>query len=251
LRDLVSYDGKHNEANGEDNRDGTDKNVSWNCGVEGPTEDANVNALRERQMRNFLATLLLSQGVPMLLGGDPVGHTQGGNNNAYCQDNELGWINWDLAPSQASLLAFTRKLIELRKRHPLFRRRSFFQGADVNGTKVKDIVWLTPDGREMKEEEWQQSFARCLGVHLSGVGLTETDARGGSLRDGDFLWLLNSHHEPIPFVLPALHETTQWRVLIDTRYEQEPPAELCATGSAYPLDGRSLVLLQAADETHT
>ncbi len=167
LQDLVSYNQKHNEANGEDNRDGTDNNRSWNCGVEGPTDDPDVKALRSQQKRNLLATLLLSQGVPMLLAGDAIGHTQQGNNNAYCQDNEISWINWDEASADLELLAFARRVIALRKDHPVFRRRNFFQGRAIKGVGVKDILWLMPDGREMTDEEWGQEFARSLGVLLS------------------------------------------------------------------------------------
>src|SRR5205823_355533 len=177
LRDLVSYDEKHNEANGEDNKDGTDDNRSWNCGVEGPTDDPDVNALRARQQRNFLATLLLSQGVPMMLSGDSIGHTQNGNNNAYCQDNELSWIHWNLGEAEQELLAFTQRMIALRKSHPVFQRRNFFQGRSIKGAGIKDIHWLMPNGHEMTDEEWNKESARCLGVFLSGK-LEEQAERG-------------------------------------------------------------------------
>ncbi len=194
LQDLVSYNQKHNEANGEDNRDGTDNNRSWNCGVEGPTDDPAVNALRAQQKRNFLATLFLSQGVPMMLAGDAIGHTQNGNNNAYCQDNEISWIDWDPAAIDKSLLSFVQKLITLRKSHPVFRRRNFFQGRAIKGVGVKDILWLRPDGREMTDDEWNADSARSLGVFMSGQGLDEVDERGQPLRDQNFLMLMNAHH---------------------------------------------------------
>ncbi|HSS98340.1 MAG TPA: glycogen debranching protein GlgX, partial [Terriglobales bacterium] len=164
LNDLVSYNGKHNEANGEENRDGTDNNRSWNCGAEGPTDDPTVNALRARQKRNLLATLLLSQGVPMLLAGDAIGHSQNGNNNAYCQDNEISWINWALKPEEQNLLSFAQFIIALRKNHPAFHRRNFFQGRAIKGAEIKDIQWLRPDGKEMTDEEWKQDSARCMGM---------------------------------------------------------------------------------------
>ncbi|HEX3061421.1 MAG TPA: glycogen debranching protein GlgX, partial [Usitatibacter sp.] len=173
LNDLVSYNEKRNEANGEENRDGTDNNLSWNCGAEGPTEDAAVNALREQQKRNFLATLLLSQGVPMLLAGDEVGRTQQGNNNAYCQDNEINWHDWYWDDARWSLLNFTKKMIRLRKAHPIFRRRDFFHGVLVGDSGRKDVAWLKPDGHEMTVEEWEKDFARCLGMWLNGEGLPE------------------------------------------------------------------------------
>ncbi|MDA0226026.1 MAG: glycogen debranching protein GlgX, partial [Proteobacteria bacterium] len=183
LADVVSYNDKHNEANGEDNRDGHNHNLSWNCGVEGPTDDPAVLALRERQKRNLLATLFLSQGVPMLLAGDERGRTQQGNNNAYCQDNEISWLDWAPDPAAASLLEFTQRLITLRRRHPAFRRRDFFQGRPLHGHDVKDIQWLKPDGHEMTDEEWGQGFARCLGVYLSGAGLNEVDRQGERVHD--------------------------------------------------------------------
>ncbi|MBA3914995.1 MAG: glycogen debranching protein GlgX, partial [Acidobacteriales bacterium] len=175
LQDLVSYNGKHNEANGEDNRDGTDNNRSWNCGTEGPTDDPQINALRMQQKRNFIATMFLSQGVPMLLAGDAIGHTQGGNNNAYCQDNEISWINWELSPPDRELLHFTQRMIALRKNHPVFHRRNFFQGRAIKGEGISDIIWLNPDGKEMGDEAWRNDSARCLGVFLSGSGLDEQD----------------------------------------------------------------------------
>jgi isoamylase len=244
LHDLVSYNDKHNEANGEENRDGSDDNVSWNCGVEGPSEDPEIRALRARQKRNFLATLLFSQGVPMLTAGDEMGRTQQGNNNAYCQDNEISWIDWELSAQARELFEFTRRLIRLRKAHPVFHRRSFFLGAHIRGGGVKDILWLKPDGAEMTDEEWQHSFARCLGMYLAGEGLEEVGERGQPLRDANFLVLLNAHHERIDFVLPGLHPESRWWFDLDTgRPGSAVRDHSYAAGQAYPLEGRSLVLL--------
>jgi len=244
LHDLVSYNDKHNEANGEENRDGHDHNISWNCGVEGPTEDPGIRALRARQRRNFLATLLFSQGVPMIVAGDEMGRTQHGNNNAYCQDNETSWLNWNLADEDRELFNFVRRLIRIRKAHPVLRRRAFFRGARVAGGGVKDIQWLKPDGAEMTEEEWQQSFARCLGMYLAGEGLDEMDDRGRPLRDVNFLVLLNAHHERIDFVLPALHPNSRWWFDLDTgRPDEAVRSRDYAAGQSYPLEGRSFVVL--------
>ena len=197
LQDLVSYNEKHNEANGENNRDGNNNNLSWNCGVEGPTDDTNIQALRAKQKRNLLATLLLSQGVPMIYAGDAIGHTQMGNNNAYCQDNPISWLNWDLQPQDRDLLAFVQRMINLRKRHPVFRRKRFFQGRPIKGANVKDVLWLNPAGHEMSEDEWRDPSVRCLGMFLSGQGLDETDERGRKVGDENFLVLLNAHHEDV------------------------------------------------------
>jgi len=244
LQDLVSYNGKHNEANGEDNRDGTDNNRSWNCGAEGPTEDPEVNQIRTRQKRNFLATLLLSQGVPMILAGDAIGHTQNGNNNAYCQDNETSWINWDPRYMDNELLAFAQRVIALRKDHPVFRRRNFFQGRNIRGAGIKDIVWLKPDGQEMTEQEWNQEFARSLGVVLSGEALDEVDERGERIRDENFLLLLNAHFEEIPFVLSTLPSENGWYVMLDTSCQTSRDAStFYRSGDSYPLQPRSLALL--------
>ena len=234
LQDLVSYNEKHNEANLEENRDGNNNNLSWNCGVEGPTDDPVVNALRARQKRNMLATLLLSQGVPMLVAGDEIGRTQNGNNNAYCQDNGLSWLDWGHDPE--------------RRTHPVFRRRHFFQGRPLHGSEAKDIVWLKPDGSEMTAEEWNQDFARCLGVYLAGSALTEVDARGQRVVDDDFVVLFNAHHDPVPFRLPAKtlapHGDGQWQAIVDTaRDDGLAPDGVFEAESTYPLEGRSLVLL--------
>ena len=244
LEDLVSYNEKHNEANGEDNRDGDANNRSWNCGVEGPTEDPAILALRARQKRNLLATLFLSQGVPMLLAGDELGRTQRGNNNAYCQDNEISWLDWALRDANEPLLAFVQKLAHLRRSHPTLRRRSFFQGRRIVGPDVKDIVWLNPDGQEMSDAEWGQAFARCLGMYLAGRALEEQNERGRALVDDDLLVLLNAHHEVIPFALPTFNGSTLWNTVIDTQYDSGlAPEARYEAGMQYPLQGRSVVLL--------
>jgi len=243
LQDLVSYNEKHNEANGEENRDGNNDNRSWNCGVEGPTDDANILALRAKQKRNLLATLLLSQGIPMLYAGDSIGHTQKGNNNAYCQDNEISWINWDLKPQDRDFMAFVQRMIHLRKRHPVFRRRRFFQGRPIKGANVKDVLWLNPAGSEMSEEEWRNPSTRCLGMFLAGLGLDETDERGRKLGDENFLLLLNGHHEDVTFTLPTFHPGCRWVAWMDTsRYDSLRGADTHDSGTNYPLQARSLVV---------
>jgi glycogen operon protein len=233
LHDLVSYDRKHNEANLEGNRDGSDNNRSWNCGVEGPTANAAINVLRERQKKNLLATLFFSQGVPMLVAGDEMGRTQAGNNNAYCQDGPLCWLDWDLDEDARSLFTFTRKVLQLRGRHPLFRRRTYFRGRTVRDPEMKDISWLNPDASEMSDHDWNQTFARALGVLISGRGLTERDELSRLVEDDDLLLLLNAHHEDIVFTLPA----GEWRQLLDTSGEAPPE------GETYPVRARSLALL--------
>ncbi len=244
LHDLVSYNSKHNEANGEENRDGTDNNRSWNCGAEGPADDPEVKQLRARQKRNFMATILLSQGVPMLLAGDEIGRTQGGNNNAYCQDNEISWVDWTPELMDRNTFGFVRQLIALHKEHPVFRRRKFFQGRKIKGAEIKDIVWLRPDGGEMTDEEWNQDFARCLGVALSGAAIDEVNERGQRVHDENFLLLMNAHFEEIPFVLPAPPLGAGWIALIDTSCQISGDANRFFFGSAsYPLQARSLTLL--------
>ena len=245
LADLVSYNVKHNLANGEDNRDGTDDNGSWNCGIEGPTADPAVVALRERQMRNLLATLFLSQGIPMLLSGDEMGHTQRGNNNAYCQDNELSWLDWPPTESGRRLIDFTRRLIRLKHANPVFHRRTFFQGRRIHGSAVKDLAWFRPDGHEMTDEEWQNSLSRCLGLRLSGDAIEEVDDMGEPIVGDTFLILLNAHHEPVPFVLPAHEGRVRWEPVLDTRDWDggaDRPAQ--RTGEQYGLEGRSLAVLR-------
>jgi glycogen operon protein len=247
LADLVAYNDKHNQANGEDNRDGNDHNLSWNCGVEGPTEDAEVLALRARQQRNFIATLLLSQGIPMLLAGDEIGRTQQGNNNAYCQDNELSWVDWSPGDGKRSLLAFTRRLIALRAAHPVFRRRDFFQGRPLIGSSVRDIVWLQPDGSEMTEQVWQQDYARALAVFLSGDGLNETDARGRAVRDDSFVLLFNAAAETVTFVLPPSLHLAAGELLVDTTRAEDPLTEApFDPARPFELPGRGLALIRFA-----
>jgi glycogen operon protein len=244
LQDLVSYNHKHNEANQENNRDGTDHNLSYNYGVEGPTDKPGINAIRQQQKRNFLATLFLSQGVPMLLAGDEMGRTQHGNNNAYCQDNAISWQNWALTPEQRELQDFVRRLIALRQEHPVFSRRNFFHGRDIRGGLAKDIFWMTPDGEEMTDDEWNTAFARCLGVYFAGDALDERDRRGRPLVDDNFLLLVNAYHEAIDFTLPHFHEDMDWYALFDTAHAAglEPRGYFASTGT-YPLTGRSLALL--------
>lgn len=244
LHDLVSYQRKHNEANGEENRDGADNNQSWNCGAEGPTEDPEILALRARQKRNLLATLLLSQGVPMLVAGDEMGHTQRGNNNAYCQDNEISWINWSLTEADLELLSFVRQLIQFRRDHPAFRRRSYFQDHSRREGE-KSILWFDPHGLEMGVNEWNQGFARCLGMYLLGDAIGEADEQGRHVVDDDFILLINAHHEEIPFVLPGFQAHSRWQLALDTsRSSSASEDRRYASGDIFPLQGRSLALLQ-------
>ncbi len=242
LRDLVSYNEKHNQANGEDNRDGDNHNNSWNMGVEGPTDDPVIRAARLTQMRNFLATLLLSQGTPMLLAGDERGRTQGGNNNAYCQDNVISWLDWDTDPEGEQLLAFTRRLIALRRQHPMLHRRNFFQGPLVPGGTEYDVEWLSPDGQEIGPALWHNPELRCFGLLLNGRVMQELDARGNPVHDDVLLILFNAGHDPIPFILPDWPEDPVWEVLIDTadpdlNQARSPSSEI------YQLRPRSLVVL--------
>jgi glycogen operon protein len=236
LHDLVSYNHKHNEANLDDNRDGPDDNGSWNCGVEGPTDDPQVLKLRARQKRNQLATLLLSQGVPMLLAGDELGRTQQGNNNTYCQDNGLSWVHW--AASDQELVAFTAAIVALRKAHPTFRRRKYFQGRGLHG---QDLQWLTPLGADMTSENWADPFTKCFGALFTAAGFDEKNGYGEPITDDDFLLLLNAHYEPVDFVLPAPHA---WETLVDTARMPVPGAPAEAQQTRYVIDGRSLVVLR-------
>ncbi len=243
LHDLVSYDGKHNEANGEGNRDGHDHNLSWNCGEEGPCDDPAVRDLRARQKRNLLATLLFSQGVPMLLAGDELGRTQRGNNNAYCQDNATSWVDWRPEAEELAFSDFVAHLVQLRRRHPALRRRTFFPERRRRHEQ-RSVVWFGPDGLEMSDAEWHHGFARCLGLYLAGDGIGERDARGAPVVDDDLLLLLNAHHDAIPFILPGFRSLRRWRIAVDTargRIDQE--ARRLAPGDVYPLEARSLVLL--------
>jgi glycogen operon protein len=243
LADLVSYNDKHNEANGEDNRDGHGHNLSWNCGTEGPSDDADVRALRARQQRNFIATLLLSQGVPMLLAGDEIGRTQQGNNNAYCQDNAISWVDWQLDAERLSLLDFTARLIALRKAHPVFRRRDFFQGRPLRGSEVHDIVWLRPDGSPMNDDEWRLDHARALAVFLSGEGLNDVDRRGRALRDHSFALLFNADENPVRFIRPAHLGVSGGELLVDTADTAAVPRRFEAT-VPFELGARALALVR-------
>jgi isoamylase len=253
LRDLVSYDRKHNEANGDYNRDGTDDDRSWNCGAEGPTDDPAVNELRARQVRNFLVTLFCSQGVPMLLAGDEMSRTQRGNNNAYCQDNEVSWIDWEAAGKQQDLIDFTCMLSELRRAHPVFRRRRFFSGqAAADG--LQDIVWLTPAGRTMTDNDWQTGYARSLSVFLNGDAITEPGPRGERVRDDSFLLLFNANREPVTFTVPGVRFGAGWEVLISTATAMGAPspgagaAIAVRPGQRIELAGRSIMVLRGIED---
>jgi isoamylase len=244
LEDLVSYNDKHNEANGEGNRDGHNENRSWNCGVEGPSADAAVLALRRRQKRNLLASLLLSQGVPMILGGDELGRTQRGNNNAYCQDNEISWSDWDLDERRGEFLEFARRIVRLRREHPVFSRRRFVRADTLTPEGLKEIIWLNPEGREMAGSDWQQDFARCLGVYLAGAAIERRGRRGAPIRDNNFLLLLNAHHEAIGFRVSEVLAGKSWTAVLDTALADPFQARPLPAGAEYPLQGRSLALLE-------
>ncbi len=247
LTDLVSYNEKHNIENLENNRDGENNNLSWNMGVEGPApRNLNLNNARRQQKRNLLTTLLLSQGVPMLLAGDETGRTQNGNNNAYCQDNEINWVNWAIDRHDHEFLEFVGRLIRLRKEHPVFRRRHFFQGRHIKGKNVKDILWLRPDGKEMSDREWTLGYARCLGFVLHGDAIEEQDERGRRIHDDTYLLLLNADAEPIRFRMPRHVEFARWGVEIDTCYDdgQRLDRRTFNTGEYYPLEARSMVVLR-------
>jgi glycogen operon protein len=219
LNDLVSYNHKHNHANGEGNRDGESHNRSWNCGVEGPTNDLEVVALREKQKRNFIATLLLSQGVPMLLHGDEIGRTQRGNNNAYCQDAAVSYVDWTDVREHWALLEFTQKVTRMRSEHPVFRRRRFFQGLPVRGKVgdgLSDIVWFNPSGAPMTGNDWDAGFAKSVGVFLNGGAISEPDPRGQHIVDDTFLLLFNAHYEDITFIMPDDRYGQSWEIVLDT-----------------------------------
>jgi len=247
LGDLVSYDRKHNEANGESNRDGADDNRSWNCGAEGPSDDAAIETLRNRQVKNFLALLLCGVGTPMLLMGDEVRRTQRGNNNAYCQDNDTSWYDW--AHADETLLAFTRDLIRLRSAHPVFCRRRWFQGRPIFGTGVSDIGWFTPAGSEMSDQDWQAGFAKSLGVFLNGDAVSMLDEHGQRIVDDSFYVMLNAHSEPVEFVLPESKWGEQWSVAIDTSelpdgMDVEAHRPQLAAGEHVHVQAWSMVLLR-------
>lgn len=242
LHDLVSYNDKHNEANGEDNQDGENHNRSWNCGWEGPTDDPGINDLRNRQKRNFLTTLFLSQGVPMLLAGDEIGRTQQGNNNAYCQDNEISWIDW--ASADQKLYDFTRKLIEFRKSHPVFCRRRWFQGQPIKGRGLEDIAWFLPDGKEMADENWNEDYARSLGVFLNGHGIRTPGPTGDPVVDDDFYLIFNAHDDVLDFTLPPERYGREWIKILNTRDDRMgEEGETYRAGEVVSVCGRSILLL--------
>ena len=243
LQDLVSYNEKHNAANQDGHESGESNNLSWNCGVEGPTDDADILALREQQKRNMVATLVFSQGVPMLRGGDELGHTQQGNNNPYCVDNELSWLNWTLDPRQQAFLAFIQRVIRLWSEQPVLQRRSFFQGRPIRGSEIKDLVWFEPTGHEMSDEAWAAPFVRCLGVRLAGDAIAETDEQGQRIVGNTLLLLMNAHHEAIPFTLPTDPAGRSWERLVDTA-RPDAVSEPLSGGQPYALQGRSVALLR-------
>ena len=243
LHDLVSYNEKHNEANGENNQDGANDNESWNCGVEGPTDDPSVKALRWQQKRNFITTLLLSQGVPMLLAGDEFSHTQQGNNNAYCQDNEITWLKWELTDEERDFLEFVRKVVKIERTQPVFQRRKFFQGREIFGADIDDLTWFEPSGQEMGAEAWNSGYARCLGVRFAGDLIGDMDERGEPIKGDTILLLMNAHHEAILFTLPARVENQPWERLLDTA-DPHGGSLPCTGGQQYELKGRSMVVLR-------
>jgi glycogen operon protein len=247
LNDLVSYNERHNEANGEDNRDGHSDNRSWNCGVEGPTDDPAVIELRARQMRNILATLLLSQGAPMLLAGDELARTQRGNNNAYCQDNETSWVDWTLAETNIAQVRFVQSLTALRRRYPILRRNRFLSTVVNQAIGVKEVTWVNASGAEMHEEDWAGDALNCFGMLLDGrAQVTGIKQRG---QDATMLLIVNSHHDAVPFVLPGAGEDlggARWTLLLDTQFAEAPqPAEIeYSAGDIYAVTARSLLLLK-------
>ncbi|MDP9349312.1 MAG: glycogen debranching protein GlgX, partial [Gemmatimonadota bacterium] len=248
LNDLVTYNHKHNEANGENNRDGHGHNISYNFGVEGPTRRKDIVRARERQKRNFIATLLLSHGVPMICGGDEMGRTQGGNNNAYCQDNEISWLHWDLSQRDRELLEFTRRVAKLRREHPNFRRRKFFRGRPIRGSEAKDMTWLRPDGEEMTEQEWTAGLVKSFGMCLSGDAIEEWDEHGEQVTDDTFLLLFNADGAGIGFTLPPCGPGEKWEVVLDTSEPRLAEGERnFDAGDEFPLEGRTMVVLRAAE----
>ena len=245
MHDLVSYNEKHNEANGEDNNDGESHNRSWNCGVEGPTDDPEILSLRARQIRNMLATLMLSQGTPMLAHGDEMGRTQQGNNNVYCQDSELAWMDWSLAETNADLVEFTSRVIALRNAHPVFRRRRFFEGRPIRSAEqTRDIAWLTPAGEEMTEADWDSGFGKSLAVFLNGEGIPEPDARGNRVVDDTFYLCFNAHHEPLDFTTVDGEYASEWTVALDTAVSTGVRDTVVAAGKSVRVQARSLLVLR-------
>ena len=244
LNDVVSYNDKHNDANGEDNRDGTDNNVSWNGGVEGPTDDPAINAVRARQIRNMLATLLLSQGTPMLLAGDEFGRTQGGNNNPYNQDNETSWLDWNIGVCGEQLIRFVQELTALRHRYPILRRGRYLTGALDPDSGVRDVTWLNALGKEMQGTDWRDDNLRCFGMLLDGRARATGVRRASS--DSSMLIVLNAHHEGVGFVLPAIAGGTVWRLVFDTNAPNH--VEDVGVGNEYVVTGRSVLLFERVRE---
>ena len=249
LRDLVSYDHKHNEANGERNQDGSDDNASWNCGVEGDTDDPSINELRDRQQRNLVATLFLAQGVPMLCAGDEIGKTQRGNNNAYCQDNDLSWLDWDLGPRREALLGFTMRMIRLRKSQPVLQRRRFFHGTTFRDSSLKDVAFFRPDGQEMTEDDWKQPHIRAIAYLLGGDTIATPDERGERIVGDTLLVLMNAHHEPLRYTLPEIDWGREWEILVDTAGASDAKRDRLAARGVVEVGARSLMVLSrpAAD----
>jgi len=248
LHDLVSYNEKHNDANGEDNNDGESHNRSWNCGVEGPTDDPEILDLRARQIRNIMATLLLSQGTPMIAHGDELGRTQQGNNNVYCQDSELAWMDWSLAETNADLIEFTKNAIALRNDHPVFRRRRFFEGRPIRtGEQARDIAWLTPAGEEMTPEDWDSGFGKSLTVFLNGEGIPEPNQRGERVVDDSFLLCFNAHHETIEFLTPDGEYAKEWTVALNTAILTGVSENVIEAGTPVEVAARSLLVLRKTD----
>jgi glycogen operon protein len=242
LHDLVSYNEKHNDANGENNQDGESHNRSWNCGHEGPTKDPAINELRVRQKRNFLATLFLSQGVPMIVAGDELGRTQQGNNNAYCQDNEISWIDWKNADKE--FLKFTRATIAFRRAHSAFCRRRWFQGQPIKGVGLEDIAWFLHDGTEMSDEHWNESFAKSLGIFFHGKGLHAVGAKGEQIIDDSFYIIFNAHHDALDFKLPPSKYAKNWKVALDTAEKEFNSGKCYNPDEVINVQGRSVVVLQ-------
>ena len=245
LADLVSYNEKHNEANGEHNRDGESHNRSWNCGVEGPTADPQIVALRHRQMRNIIATMMVSQGTQMISNGDEIGRTQHGNNNGYCQDSPLTWVDWSLAGPNADLLEFTRKATALRTEHPVFRRRRFFEGTPIrSGEQARDIAWLSPTGQEMTPADWNSGFGKCVTVFLNGAAIPAPDSRGQRVVDDSFLLCFNAHDETVDVVTPDGEYAQQWSAVLDTADSTGATDLVVPAGEKIALVGRSMLVLR-------
>jgi glycogen operon protein len=242
LRDLVSYTHKHNEANGEENRDGADDNASWNHGAEGETSDPAILDLRDRQQRNLIATLFVSQGVPMLCAGDEIGKTQGGNNNAWCQDNEISWLDWNLDDRREALLGFTRRMIRLRQSQPVLQRRRFFRGDRLWDSSLKDLAWFRPDGDEMKEEDWA-GYNRSLAFLLGGDSISTPDERGERIVGDTLLVLLNAHHEAVKYTLPPIEWGNDWEILLDTAGHSDAKRDHIAARGQVLVEARSLIVL--------